>query len=172
MAPLFRLGLGAFVGNPLSGYIMTIKLLGRKSGKTLHVPVNYAIVNGEVYCVSGFGQGSQWFRNLLANPQVELIMPGGTVTALAETVPPDDQRLAIIRKILINAGFAGYFVGANPRTISDPDLDEATADYPLIRFKLKGLGNGPGDPGGWLGYLVIALHVGLLAWLVGRRRKK
>jgi hypothetical protein len=65
-----------------------------------------------------------------------------------------------------------FFVGANPRTISDDNLDEATADYPLIRLKLKGLGNGPADPGGWLGYLVIALHVGLLAWLVCRRRKE
>jgi deazaflavin-dependent oxidoreductase (nitroreductase family) len=172
MAPMFRLGLGAFMGNPFSGYIMTIKMTGRKSGKTLYVPVNYAIVKGDVYCVSGFGQGSQWYRNLLANPQVELIMPGGTMSAVAGTVPVDPARLAIIRQVLINAGFAGFFIGSNPRTISDAGLDEATADYPLIRFKINGLGSGPGDPGGWLGYLVIAFHVGLLAWLIGRRRKK
>ncbi len=41
MVPLFRLGLGPFFGNPLSGYIMVLKAIGRKSGKVRYTPVNY-----------------------------------------------------------------------------------------------------------------------------------
>ena len=29
MVPMFRLGLGPFMGNPLSGYIMVIRTVGR-----------------------------------------------------------------------------------------------------------------------------------------------
>lgn len=30
MVPMFRLGFGPFFGNPLSGYIMVLKAIGRK----------------------------------------------------------------------------------------------------------------------------------------------
>ena len=33
MVPMFRLGFGPFFGNPLSGYIMVLKIVGRKTGK-------------------------------------------------------------------------------------------------------------------------------------------
>lgn len=56
MVPMFRLGLGPVIGNPLSGYIMVIKTSGRKSGITRYSPVNYAILNGSVYCLSGYGR--------------------------------------------------------------------------------------------------------------------
>ena len=40
MVPLFRLGLGVFIVNPLTGYIMTLKTKGRKTSKTRYTPVN------------------------------------------------------------------------------------------------------------------------------------
>ena len=56
MVPMFRLGLGPFFGNPITGYIMVLKVIGRKTGKVRYVPVNYAIRNGSVYCLAGFGR--------------------------------------------------------------------------------------------------------------------
>lgn len=57
MVPMFRLGFGPFFGNPFTGYIMVLKIVGRKTGRLHFAPVNYAIRDGVVYCVSGFRKG-------------------------------------------------------------------------------------------------------------------
>src|SRR5262245_39299377 len=50
MVPVFRLGLGWAMGSPTGGYVMLLKTVGKKSGKTRYAPVNYAIMEGNVYC--------------------------------------------------------------------------------------------------------------------------
>ncbi len=67
MVPVFKMGLGPFVGNPFSGYIMVFKTIGRKSGLVRYAPVNYAILDGNVYCLSGLGKVAHWYKNLTAN---------------------------------------------------------------------------------------------------------
>jgi len=148
MVPFFRLGLGPLLGTPFGGYIMVLKHVGRKSSKTYYTPVNYAIHNGCVYCVSGGRRSSDWFRNLLANPEIELILPGGVLFARAEEVYNPEERLKMARQVLINAGFAGFFEGYNPRTISDAALEQKISDLPVLRFTPLGLGNGAFDPAG------------------------
>ncbi len=82
MVPLFRLGLGPWIVNPFTGYIMVMITIGRRSGQRRYAPVNYAILKGAVYCVSGGRTQSDWYRNLLATPEVDVIMPGGTVRGM------------------------------------------------------------------------------------------
>jgi len=149
MVPLFRLGLGPFFGNPFSGYIMVLKVIGRKTGKLRYAPINYAIHTGRVYCVAGFGHGSDWFRNLQANPAIEAILPGGSIAGHATEITDLDFKTSLIRKILQNAGFAGFFEGYNPFRISDADLARKTAGMPLISIQPDGLGSGASDPAGW-----------------------
>jgi deazaflavin-dependent oxidoreductase (nitroreductase family) len=141
--------LGPLFVNPFTGYIMVMKLIGRKSGKTYFTPVNYAIHQGAVYCISGGRKTSDWFKNLLAHPEVELILPGGALLARAEEVSDSETRRVIVRQVLKNAGFAGFFEGYNPFTISDDELMQKSADLPLLRFQPLGLGNGASDMGGW-----------------------
>ena len=168
MVPMFRLGLGFLFGNPLSGYIMVIKVHGRKSGKLRFAPVNYALQDGMVYCISGGRRSSDWFKNLLANPRVELILPAGAIYGAVEEVPVEDvHRLALIRQVLKNAGFAGYFEGYNPNTISEADLANKCADLPLLRIRPIGLGSGAGDAGGWAWFWTVLLSA-WLAWLIFR----
>jgi len=159
MVPLFRLGLGSIFCNPLGGYIMVMKTIGRKSGKTYFTPVNYTIHKGNVYCISGGRSTSDWFRNLLANPESEIILPGGAIYARAEVVSDPDEKLILTRQIFINAGFAGFFEGFNPRRISDDEFKVKITNLPLLRFKPLGLGNGAADPAGWkwIGIIVVAI---------------
>ena len=50
MVLLWRLGLGSWMKWPeLSGAIMVIKHTGRKTGLTRYTPVNYAVVDGDIY---------------------------------------------------------------------------------------------------------------------------
>ena len=167
MVPLFRLGLGTFVGNPITGYIMLLKTIGRKSGKQRYAPVNYAILDGNIYCMAGFGKGTHWYRNLQAHPKIEIIMPSGSLAGVSENAPSSEERLLIIRQLLKNSGFVGFFTGINPFTISDNQLREKTKEYHLVRITPTGIGNGAGDAGGWLWILCLFVSLGVL-WLVLR----
>jgi deazaflavin-dependent oxidoreductase (nitroreductase family) len=149
MVPLFRLGFGPFFGNPFSGYILVLKTIGRKSGRVRYAPVNYAIHKGDIYCISGGRKTSDWYRNLCANPDIEMILPGGAFYAHMDELCDPEQRALIARQVLKNAGFAGFFEGYNPWRISDEDLQRKIADLPLLRFQPSGVGNGPSDAGGW-----------------------
>jgi deazaflavin-dependent oxidoreductase (nitroreductase family) len=150
MVPMFRLGFGPIFGNPFTSYIMVLKTIGRKTGKLRYTPVNYAIFDGKVYFVSGYRQGSDWYRNILAHPAIEVILPGGAIAGLAAEVTDPAGRTPIIRKVLQNAGFAGFFEGYNPFRISDEELARKTAGMPLICIQPTGLGSGASDPGGWV----------------------
>ena len=166
MVPLFRLGFAPFFGNPFSGYIMVLKAVGRKSGKVRYAPVNYAIHQGNVYCISGGRESSDWYRNLMATPEIEVILPSGPIFGRVEEVTGVDERRIVIRRILQNAGFAGFFEGYNPFTISDAELMQKSADLPLLRIHSLGIGNGASDPSGWAWIWAFVITIGLILWLV------
>lgn len=166
MVPMFRLGFGPFMGNPFTGYIMVLKTIGRKSGKVRYVPVNYTIYKGNVYCISGFRKEADWYRNLRAKPEIEMILPGGSIYARMQEISGTNEKRIVTRRILINAGFAGFFEGYNPHRISDEDLQIKTADMPVLRFQPLGIGNGAFDYGGWAWILAIVITILIVLALV------
>lgn len=120
------------------GRIMVIKHIGRVSGLERLAPVNYAIVDGEIYCVAAFGSRTHWYRNILDLPDVELWLPNGKFPARAEIASDSPQRLHLIREILIASGFAAFaFGGINPYKIDDVSLNEQTENYCIVRFVLE-----------------------------------
>ena len=165
MVPMFRLGFGPFIGNPITGYMMVLKVVGCKSGLTRYTPVNYAILNGSVYCLSGFGTVAHWYHNLKANPRIELILPGGAISGLAEEVTDPVERLHVFRQTLKNSGFAGFMLGFNPHTASDEFLREKGSAYPMIRIRPSGIGIGPWDAGGWMWVWICPFFIAILVWL-------
>jgi len=166
MVPVFRLGLGSFFGNPFSGYIMVLKTVGRKSGRARYAPVNYALRAGQVYCLAGFGEGTHWLRNLQAEPRLEAILPGGAIAGRAALVSDPAERLALVRQVLKNGGFAGFMEGFNPFTVPDEELARRTAAMPLVRIQPVGPGNGASDPAGWAWVWTVVFLAALLAWLI------
>jgi deazaflavin-dependent oxidoreductase (nitroreductase family) len=148
MVPMFRLGLGPFIGNTISGYIMVVKTVGRKTGKTHFTPVNYAIHKGNIFCISGWGTNADWYRNMMVAGEVEIILPSGSLFGKVEDVKEKTERRIILRKILQSAGLAGYFEGFNPYTVNDEVMESKTANMPLVRIHPLGMGNGAFDQGG------------------------
>ena len=167
MVPLFRLGLGSFVGNPITGYIMVVKTIGRTTGKERYVPVNYAILDGNIYCMAGFGKDTHWYRNLQAQPNIEIIITSSALAGVAEDATNSEEAIVVLRKLLKNSGFAGFIAGFNPYTVSDTELREKTRDFPIVRIRPTGVGSGAGDAGGWLWILSLVVAMGVL-WLVLR----
>jgi deazaflavin-dependent oxidoreductase (nitroreductase family) len=177
----WRLGLGSFMNRAwLSGQIMVITHVGRTSGRTYRTPVNYARFDGDVYCIAGFGERTDWYRNALAHPEVELWLPserfGGPVAwwrATAEPVSGDPMRLDRLRDVLVASGFAGRLDGFRPG-MSDEELRTMGEEYPVLRIRLGEACTGDGGPNDiaalWPAAATIA--VPLAAWRTMRGRAR
>jgi deazaflavin-dependent oxidoreductase (nitroreductase family) len=163
MVPMIRLGLLPFMGTPVTGWVMMLTTTGHKTGKRRFTPVNYALINGDVYCLAGFGHRAHWYRNIQADAHVEAWLPSRPVAGRAEEVADPDERLGAIRQVLKNSGFATFlFGGINPFRIPDDRLREKVEDYCVIRIRPSGVGSGVGDPGGllwvwWVATIVAAV---------------
>lgn len=138
MVLMWRIGLGKAINIWPAGLgrIMVIKHRGRRSGKEYLTPVNYANVEGEVYCMVGFGPVSDWYRNMLVHPQVELWLPEGRHMTCAEDISHSPRRLFLLRQVLIASGFAAPLFGINPRKLDDVQLDKVSKEYRLVHFRL------------------------------------
>ena len=173
MVLAWRLGLGGW-GNQaeLSGQIMVLTQTGRKSGHRRRTPVNYTIFNGDVYCVAGFGAGSDWYRNVTANPQVEIWLPQGWWAGLAEDVTGCPEHVHLMRMVMIASGFAARASGIDPIGMSDDELDAVTSGYRLVRIRRNTPRTGPGGPGdlAWVWPLATLFLLPLALRGLGRRR--
>lgn len=70
----FRLGLRPLVGR----WFLLMTHTGRKSGQPRHTALEYRLgINGNLYSISGYGTQSQWYKNILANPIVNIQWLGG-----------------------------------------------------------------------------------------------
>lgn len=171
MLLLWRLGLGPMVNAaPESGgQIMVLIHTGRRSGLPRRTPVNYAIVDNDIYCTAGFGSGSDWYRNILARPDVEVWLPEGWWQGVAEDISTSPRRLPLLREVIRASGFAGRLVGLDAEHMPDSNFAAETAPYRLIRIRRTVPRTGPGGPGDlvwvwpWLtGGLAIAVAAVLL----------
>jgi deazaflavin-dependent oxidoreductase (nitroreductase family) len=149
MLLLWRLSLGGWLNSwpAVGGRIMVLTTIGRTSGRLRRTPLNYAIVDDEVYCTAGFGSISDWYRNIRANPEVEVWLPDGWWVGLAQEVTDPVARLPLLREVLIGSGIVAPLVGVDPHTLTDDALAAATASYHLLRIDRTEARTGAGGPG-------------------------
>jgi deazaflavin-dependent oxidoreductase (nitroreductase family) len=158
MGPLLNMG------PAMAGRYMIITHTGRKSGMKRRTPVNYAVVDDEVYCTAGFGSVSDWYRNILANPQVEVWLPDGWYAGIAEEVTQPEARLPLLRDVLIGSGFAALAAGVDPNKMTDEALDAVTKEYRLIHIRRVAARTGKDGPGDlvWIWPLLVMALLPLL----------
>jgi len=139
MVFMWKIGMGKWINfwPAVIGRIMVIKNRGRKSGREYLTPVNYAIVDGEIYGTAGFGSISDWYRNMQASPDIELWLPEGKRKAHAEDISNSPQRIFLLKQVVIASGFAAPLFGINPRK-PDQEFDVMTKDYRLVHFIMIG----------------------------------
>lgn len=165
MLALWRLDMGRWfeLAPALSGRVLVLTHTGRTSGLQRRQPLNYAVVEGDLCCVAAFGEISDWYRNVLAEPNVEVWLPDGWWAGVAEDASDAPDRLRLIREVLIGSGFAAYVAGLNPRQMTDEALEAESRDYRLLRIRRTDPRTGPGGPGdlGWVWQLTTFLLLGL-----------
>jgi deazaflavin-dependent oxidoreductase (nitroreductase family) len=172
MLLLWRLGLGRWVNcwPAVGGRILVLAHTGRRTGRRRLTPLNYAVVDGQLYVTAGFGAAADWYRNLQARPAIEAWLPEGWWAGTAEEVTDPAQRLPLMRQVLIGSGIVGPLFGLNPRTLDDEALARATAEYRVIRLRRTAARTGEGGPGDLAWVWVAATAVLLLR--LGRRGRR
>jgi deazaflavin-dependent oxidoreductase (nitroreductase family) len=168
MLLMWRLGLGPWINAwpKVIGRILVITHVGRKSGLKRRTPANYAIIDGDIYCMAGFGRISDWYRNIKANPNVEVWLPDGWWQGMADEITDPGERLRLLRQVLVESGFAAFAAGINPYRITDQELAAVAGEFRLLRIQRTaertGL-DGPGDLA-WVWPLATMLLVPLTLW--------
>jgi deazaflavin-dependent oxidoreductase (nitroreductase family) len=90
----FRRGIGP------TNMVLLLTTTGRKSGLPRLTPLQYQLIDGIYYVASARGAQADWFRNLQANPRVQIEVAGICMPGLAEAIT-DPRRIAdflVLRK--------------------------------------------------------------------------
>jgi deazaflavin-dependent oxidoreductase (nitroreductase family) len=79
---VYALGLGPVMGR----LVLLLTTTGRKTGLKRVTPLQYEEVGEKIYLGASRGLKSDWVRNILANPRVEVRVKARRFTGLAEVV--------------------------------------------------------------------------------------
>ncbi|HEY4632707.1 MAG TPA: nitroreductase/quinone reductase family protein [Candidatus Limnocylindrales bacterium] len=175
--PILRAGLGAWIGTPIGGYLLLLRVRGRTSGLTREIPLSYLIAEGAAWVAAGWGPSTQWYRNIQADPNVEVVLPGRTLACVAEDVRDPETRRRVLPRLVRAVGLPAFLGGCNPYRDPDEKILAAYGWVPLIRLRpVRGpIDAGPDDPGGtawiWRQAVVLIATVGVLRLFVGLARR-
>ncbi len=168
----WHLGLGKWLNAwpGMLGRYMVIVHTGRKSGKRRYTPVNYTEVDGEIYCTAGFGSTSDWYRNIKAQPEVEIWLPDGWWCGVAEDITDSPYKYRLLAQVLVASGFIAKLIGIDPQAITEQEMRRVAEDYRLIHIRRVAACTGTGGPGTWA--WIWPLSTMLLALLAFRPRRR
>jgi deazaflavin-dependent oxidoreductase (nitroreductase family) len=99
----YALGLGPLIGHK----VLLLTTTGRKSGLRRVTPLQYEEIDGCYYMGSALGTDSDWYKNILANPQVEVRVGQKKFKGIAETSTDIGQLVEFIQ----------YRLERNPRML-------------------------------------------------------
>ena len=114
-----------------SNYLVTLEVAGRKSGRTISLPVVIAVVDGQRYLVSMLGDGVQWVQNVRAAGGTAVLRSGGREAVQLEEVPAD-QRAPILKAYLQRAPGARPHVPIH-KDASLAEFQKVAAEFPVFR---------------------------------------
>lgn len=117
----------------LPNYLVTLEVVGRKTGKTISFPLVLTPLNGERYLVSMLGDDANWVKNVEAAGGAATLRHGITEHVRLEKVDPS-QRAPILKAYLQRAP------GARPHLEIDKDaplaeFEKIASLYPVYRLQ-------------------------------------
>lgn len=178
MAPAIKAGLGRLIGNPLTGHLMVLRTRGRTTGRLREAPLGYVILDGVVYCVAGYGETTPWFRNLCAEPSVEVVLPDRRFQGRAEPVIDPGEWLRAYRALISSFGLLGRSITEDVSNLPDAVVLARHRSLPVVRITpthpADPIRSGPWDPAGngWILANAAALAVAALLWRAVRRPRR
>jgi deazaflavin-dependent oxidoreductase (nitroreductase family) len=115
-----------------SNYLVTLEVIGRKSGRMISLPVVMAVVDGQRYLVSMLGDDANWVQNVRAAGGRAILRSGGREEVQLEEIPAD-QRAPILKAYLQRAPGARPHVPVN-KDAALADFERIAAAFPVFRL--------------------------------------
>jgi deazaflavin-dependent oxidoreductase (nitroreductase family) len=131
---LFRARLGFLFGQRM----LMLEHIGRKTGNRRYVVLEVIDRpdSGSYVVVSGFGTRAQWYRNVVANPEVRIWIRGrGPARATAEMLPPDRATACLEHYVRRHPKAWKTMKPALENTLGSP-IDDGGAELPMVQFSL------------------------------------
>jgi deazaflavin-dependent oxidoreductase (nitroreductase family) len=114
-----------------SNYMVNLEVTGRKSGRTISLPVVVAIVEGQRYLVSMLGEDVNWVQNVRAAGGQAVLHSGGREEIQLDEVPVE-QRAPILKAYLQRAPGARPHVPVN-KNATLAEFQRVAAAFPVFR---------------------------------------
>lgn len=77
---------------------ITIRVKGRKSGRTVSIPVWFVLGDDQLYLLPVHGSDTQWYKNVLKNPSIRVEARGAEAELKAVPLTEAKQVLAVVEK--------------------------------------------------------------------------
>lgn len=132
---LYRARLGFLFGSRM----LMLEHIGRQSGLKRYVVLEvFDHAAPDIYVVvSGFGAGSQWYRNVVANPHVRVSVAGHTaVAATARPLTSAQADTALHAYVSRHPRAWGTFKPVIENTLGAP-IGDRDNDLPMIELRLS-----------------------------------
>jgi deazaflavin-dependent oxidoreductase (nitroreductase family) len=75
-----------------------LSVIGRKSGKTISIPVWFVLEGEQLYLLPVQGSDAQWYKNVIKNPQIRIDARGAEVEFRAMPITDAKTVKAVIEK--------------------------------------------------------------------------
>lgn len=111
----------------MTGSLLVLHTVGHKSGHRGGPRLGYALVDGRVVVVAGYGRATHWFRNALAHPDVQVTLPRAVVAGRAEEITEPAERRRALRAVLLAEGVVGRLSVGDLTEARDERLDKTPA---------------------------------------------
>lgn len=114
-------------------YMVTLEVIGRRSGKAISFPLVMTVIDGEQYLVSMLGEEANWVRNLKAAGGRATLRHGVTEPVRLEEVAP------ALRPPILKA-YLKHAPGARPHIPVDKDaplaeFEKIAVQFPVFRVR-------------------------------------
>ena len=112
---------------------VTLELAGRKSGKTVSLPLAMTVVNGERYLVSMLGEETNWVRNVRAANGKARLVHGISEQVFLEEVDIKLRAPILKAYLQIAPGARAHIPIHKDATI--PEFEKIVSKYPIFRIE-------------------------------------
>ena len=87
----WRLGLKPLLVRARLFRFLVLTTKGRRSGQARHTMLVHFVLDGRIYIGAGWGERTQWYQNILADPRVTVQARGPAFGAVARLITNDEE---------------------------------------------------------------------------------
>jgi deazaflavin-dependent oxidoreductase (nitroreductase family) len=131
---LYSVGLGFLVGR----IVLLLTTKGRRTGLPRTTPLQYEEHDGKIYVMSAMGPRSDWYRNILVDPRVDVRMGTRRFEGFSEATT-DPVKIANLLELRLKKRpwMVGRILEADglPRSPSREELEEYSAGLAMVEIK-------------------------------------